>query len=393
MKQTNILWLHPHFLNWMGGHTYLYEVMKRLVEKYNMNITLAADAFSKRALMKFKEVGVDTAVLSGRSTNNLLYWIFLPVFIKKNQQKINEINRNDNLVISSMFPMNVVAMRLGKKHIQLCYEPYSLFFDENYISGFPFYIKFFIRLASVFYSRLDVFATKEADKVLTLSLFNKRLINKFYGRSDSRVVYEGVDIDFFKPTQDARLKKKYRDTKILFHTTDFTKIKGTPSLIKCMPFVLKKYPETLLLISHTLKDKKKMKEMRALSKKLGVLKQVKFLGYLDYEKLPAYYSLADVLVQPSIGQSMNMAVKEAMACGTAVITSPEGKEQFKDKEAGYLVDPKNTGKLAERIIELLGDHRLREVMGKNGRQIVMQRFSWESVSRNFYKTIKEVLET
>lgn len=389
-KKTSILWLHPHFSNWMGGHKYILEVAKRLKKK-DLNIVIGSDIFSKEAKEKFLREGIETLMLSGKSTNNYSYWLKLPQFINRDVQILTGRKKDFDLIISSMFPMNVLGKRLGLPHIQLCYEPYAFFFDNNFVGGFPWFQRLMIKLAGFFFRSLDINATRSSDAVLTLSEYNKRWIKKCYGRGNSKVVYEGVALDFFKPTRNINIEKKHRGKFLLFHSTDFTSIKGTPHLIKVLKLVVKKVPNALLLITHTLSNKQGKENVIELARRLGVFKNIEFLGFVDYGLLPVYMSVSDVVVQPSIGQSMNLTVKEAMACGTPVVTSPEGREQYKDGEAGFLVDPRKHGKLAEKIIQLQMHPEIRERMGKRGREIIEEKFSWDAVADKFYENISKLL--
>ncbi len=97
-----------------------------------------------------------------------------------------------------------------------------------------------------------------------------------------------------------------------------------------------------------------------------------------------------MVVQPSIEQSMSLSIKEAMACETPVITSPEGREQTEDGEAGFLVDPRDTGRLAKKIVELIKNSFRAQKMGSRGRKVVFQKFSWDAVAERFWQAICEV---
>lgn len=388
-KHCKVLWLHPHFLNWMGGHRYIYEVIRRLDNRYGCEITLFTGAFSSFAERQFQGIGIKTGRFSGFSTNNPIYWLFLPFFLKKELNILKIEARNTDVIISSMFPMNVLATRLSQRTIQLCYEPYAFFHDPNFVAGFPLPKMLFIKLMARVYSSLDIGATKKADKILTLSRYNRDWIKKVYSRSDAIVVYEGVDTSFFKPKHKSVLERKYKNHNIIFHSTDFTAIKGTPYLIQALPEVIREIPDVRLLISHTLRDQRGKQEIVKLAQKLGVLKNIKLLGFLDLEELPYYYTLAKVAVQPSVGQSMSLSIKEVMACEVPIITSLEGKEQTKDGEAGFLVDSLDTRKLAKKIIELIKNPKRAKKMGKRGRQIVLKKFSWDAVAERFWKVICE----
>ena len=76
-----------------------------------------------------------------------------------------------------------------------------------------------------------------------------------------------------------------------------------------------------------------------------------------------------------------------MACELPIITTPNAGPPFKDKTAGFIVPIKNSGALAEKIKKLYLNKKLREKMGKQGREIV-KNLSWE----NYGKKMNDIYE-
>ena len=150
-----------------------------------------------------------------------------------------------------------------------------------------------------------------------------------------------------------------------------------------MPSIVSVFPETVLLISSTVHNSKEVNKYLQLAKKGGFNKNVQFLGRLDYRLLPAYYSIANVVVQPSIEQNMSLPVKEAMACETPVITLNEGWEQTPNGKAGFLVNTKKPVEITNAITKILADKRMALRMGREGRKIVLNKFTWDSVANMF----------
>ena len=368
----------------MGGHEYVYEVTSRLSKDFE--VIVVADAFSAVAIKKFKSIKVKTIVLSGLSTYNPVYWILLPIFVVKDCLKLRQIYRSGDILISSMFPMNFVAMLTSKKFIQLCYEPFAFFYDSNFVRGFPILQRIFIYITKFLYSWIDILATKKAQIVMTLSNYNRGLIQNIYKR-DSIVVYEGVDTRFFRQKLNKVIENKYRGFKTIFHSTDFTNIKGTEFIFRSMPFIKQSIPNVKLLISSTIQNSHQKADLIDYATSKNFENSIEFLGFLPYEVLPSYLSMVDVVVQPSIGQSMNLCVKEAMSCSTPAITSLEGKEQFSDGEAGFLVDPRDSKKLARQTVILLKDKALARKMGAKGVKIVKEKFNWQLVYKKIYNQI------
>ena len=372
-----ILWLHSHFVNWMGGHQYIYEVTKRLARKHH--VTVAASIFSASALQKFRLARITTQTVGTTSTYSAWYWLLLPFFLDKEAKTISCSGKFD-IVITSYFPAHLWANKLNLPFVQICYEPLAFFHDQQFLTGYSTAVRFFFRFMKILYHNWDRQALLNARQVLTLSKYNAKWISHVYKRKDVEVIYEGVDTDFFKPVVHNNLENKYRENKIIFHSTDFTPTKGTDLLLKAMPQLLKKHLQAKLLISSTVTHNKNLNELARYIQENKLDRFVQFLGRVPFADLPKYYSLADVVVQPSRQQSMSLSVKEAMACQTPVITSPEGKEQFTDGTAGYLVDPVNSQELSDKILYILNHKDEAREMGQRGRQIILKKFSWEKVA-------------
>jgi len=382
-----IAWLHSHFLNWMGGHKYIFEVTKRLAKEHEI-IVLTSIA-SKYAQVQFDSINIPLKTLNCCSTNDPLYWLFLPAMVKKEVENLKRICNTD-VVIASYFPANLWAMELKKPYLQICYEPLAFFYDHRFLQEYSLPVRVFLKIMKLLYQNWDKEALLTAKKVITLSEYNRNWIVDCYGRDDIVVNYEGVDINFFKPRRNNHLDKKYKGLKIIFHSTDFTPIKGTDILIRTLPLVLGKVPNLRVLISSTLSNQSEKGKMIKLAKKLDIESYFEFLGFIDYALLPSYYSLADIVVQPSRGQSMSLTVKEAMACETPIITCVEGREQTKDGDAGFLVDINDRQTLANRIIKILSNNKLSKNLGKRGREIINDKFTWDHVSLIIEENLKQL---
>ena len=102
-------------------------------------------------------------------------------------------------------------------------------------------------------------------------------------------------------------------------------------------------------------------------------------GYVSPNDLPAYYSLIDVFVHPSLHDGMPNAILEGMACERAVIATPAGgtKDIVEDGKNGMLVNVNDADALAEKILALLDDREKRESLGKSAREFVMNNFKPE----------------
>ena len=110
---------------------------------------------------------------------------------------------------------------------------------------------------------------------------------------------------------------------------------------------------------------------------LSLEQDVIFLGYVAEEHLPALYSLADLLVFPSLYEGFGLPPLEAMACGTPVITSDSSSLPEVVGKAGLMVPARDADALAEAIATVLADSVLREDLVKQGLSWAAQ-FTWRA---------------
>ncbi|MBM4429053.1 MAG: glycosyltransferase family 4 protein [Chloroflexi bacterium] len=122
---------------------------------------------------------------------------------------------------------------------------------------------------------------------------------------------------------------------------------------------------------------------------LGLQQQVRFLGYVPQEDLPALLSAAQLFVLPSLYEGFGLPVLEAMACGVPVICSNVSSLPEVAGNAAILVNPLDTTELVQRLGLLLDDGHLRQDMSQRGLRQV-QRFSWEKCAREILQLLEAV---
>lgn len=114
-----------------------------------------------------------------------------------------------------------------------------------------------------------------------------------------------------------------------------------------------------------------------LVRELGLEDRIHFLGWVeDAEHL---LMALDVFVSASETESFGLAIAEAMAAETSVVsTSTEGaREVVEANQSGMLVPVGDVAQMAEAIVGLLLDVDKREAFGRRGLEVVEQNFSLE----------------
>jgi len=134
----------------------------------------------------------------------------------------------------------------------------------------------------------------------------------------------------------------------------------------------------LILVGPT--DRRYTPQLLALAAALGVENSVKCLDYVSYDQLRQYYQQAIALVFPSLWEGFGFPVLEAMACGTAVITSNCSSLPEVAGDATLLVDPTDIQALARAMAQLWQDAALRETLQHRG-LARSQQFSWQKTGQ------------
>jgi len=386
--KKKVYWLHSHFLFSTGGTRFVFEVVSYLKKQYE--ITIVVERTSDEWRKKYKKLGINIVEISPLSSNNLLYWLFFPYFLLQNFLKLKKIISRKDIIVSSMFPMNFLSIPLSRKTINYCFEPFAFFYDKDLQKSFPLFSKILLQLLSFFFSPFDKWGTLHSQKLLAINPSVGKLIEKTYKRKPDAYTYLGVDTDFFSP-KIAPINPKKNKPVILFHSTDYSPLKGTDYLIKALRF-LKNY-DFYLLISETLANITQKKHLEKLINKYKLSKKIRFLGHLPYKKLPKYYTYADIYCFTGNPEAMgasaaSLSVLEASASELSVIRSIGNKDEVIAGKTGLLVDPRDSRELAIALKKLIKNKTLRRNMGKNGRQHILKNYTWPKVA----KTVSEEIE-
>jgi glycosyltransferase involved in cell wall biosynthesis len=99
---------------------------------------------------------------------------------------------------------------------------------------------------------------------------------------------------------------------------------------------------------------------------LDLKDKVKHLGYIDYEDLPYLYKMSQMLVMPSLFESVSIPIYEAFALGVPVCSSNVVALPEQVGDAGLLFDPKNEYDIAEKILMYLDNKDLMHKMAMKG---------------------------
>ena len=125
---------------------------------------------------------------------------------------------------------------------------------------------------------------------------------------------------------------------------------------------------------------------------LGLEDHVLLPGYVPHEDLLAFYNLAQAVVFPSFYESFGLISLEAMACGCPVVVSRTGGAPEAAGDAGCYVDPADEVSIADAILCILTDAKLRQELVEKGFRNA-KRFSWEKAARETLDVFRSVAQS
>ncbi|MDI6644161.1 MAG: glycosyltransferase family 4 protein [Methanobacteriaceae archaeon] len=122
-------------------------------------------------------------------------------------------------------------------------------------------------------------------------------------------------------------------------------------------------------------------------------KNINLLGHVEGDSLIKLYQNAKMLIFPSHYEGLPTVLLESMACGLPVITSniPAHKDLIKDNQNGLLTEKGNPKDIAKKINILINDNDLREKLGKNARQTIEKKFTWNIIGKKYEEIYKEIV--
>jgi glycosyltransferase involved in cell wall biosynthesis len=246
---------------------------------------------------------------------------------------------------------------------------------------------------------IEIFTRKVLKNADLITCDGLNLVNEMISMgADSNtieLVLFGVDIQKFNPAaRNENIRKELAGTNsnIVISVRNLNPVYNVETLIKAIPLVLKKNPNTTFVICSTGSEEGKLKEM---TKSLNIENNVNFVGVVQNDKLPAILASSDVYVSTSLSDGgLATSTAEAMASGIPVVVTDFGLngEWVKENENGFLFNLRDSKKLAERIDFLLENEACRNKFGKNGRKLIAEKLTYHVEMEKMEKLYLRLIE-
>lgn len=248
-------------------------------------------------------------------------------------------------------------------------------------------------LKPILHECVDSWIRTRFNKVIAVSESMKdRLIEQGCRKERIELIYNGIDLKKFVPTDCGTLRKELNireSTKIIGSVGRLSAEKGFGYLLEAAVLILTSYPECVFIL---VGDGPQKSELVTHAEKLGIKDKIIFAGFR--KDIAPFLSLIDVFVFSSLWEGFGLALIEAMALGKPVVATKVGivPEIIKDGINGFLVEKKSPPALSKAIIRLLSDKGLSTAMGEAARTTVKGMFTEQAMVGKYEKIYKEILK-
>ena len=182
---------------------------------------------------------------------------------------------------------------------------------------------------------------------------------------------------------------------LLLTVGNVTERKGQEVVIRSLPQVLAQCPKTHYLMAGLPTLQSRLTE---LARGLGVLDHVHFLGRLSQDQLRRHLNACDVFVMTSRFtrdgdcEGFGIAVVEAALCGKpAVVTGNSGlAEAIVEGQTGFTATENDPGSVADALLRLLRDPRLRSQMGNAAQKRAIEEQTWRGRALEYDRVLRQL---
>ncbi len=202
----------------------------------------------------------------------------------------------------------------------------------------------------------------------------------------------GVDSETFHPKRrDPALVDRFRagnpKRAILFFPHRLSEEKGVRNLLAAYELLTRRMdPVPALVFAGTGPDRK------LVERAVATHEHVHFVGYLDSRELLAkHFASSDICPSLSKFETFGLSTAEAMASSLAIVAADQGcaKELVEDSGAGLTVPYNDSRALADAIVQLVSEDRLRE-RGEAGRAFAQQ-LTWDATFERELRFYREII--
>jgi len=227
-----------------------------------------------------------------------------------------------------------------------------------------------------------------AEKIVANSHFTKeKLLDLNVSLSKIIVIFPRIDVGKFQNDLDpGDMIKKYnlQGKKVILSINRLVERKGNDIVIRAMKNIKEQIPNAVYVVVGGGPYEQKLKDI---VDENNLHEDIIFTGRIENEEILKFYKLCDVFVMISREikekgdvEGFGIVFVEANSCGKAVIGGDSGgiKDAIIDGETGFLVDPLDEDKVANKIANILSNSELADKLGRQGKERALKELDWRT---------------
>lgn len=217
--------------------------------------------------------------------------------------------------------------------------------------------------------------------------------NMGYCMQKAKVIYNGIDTQYFTPQDSSHLKKTLdilQDSFVFGISARMDKVKDYPLLAKGAREILPKYPKVIFIAIGKINPEILQECQNILGE---YQKRFLFLGI--QKEVEQFYSLFDCIISTSYTESFSNSIAEAMACECIPLVSDAGESKVIanfGQSYSYIFPPKDLQSFCaglESVLNLEKDKL--QIAKKNARLHILNNFSVEKMVKDTLEVLKKCL--
>lgn len=249
-----------------------------------------------------------------------------------------------------------------------------------------------LHLANLAYEKIQLQALKFLDRWTDRTIAVSRpvfdfLVKQGFRKSKIVIIPNGVNEEFLSVKL---LKKPPEVPPIIGTAASLNEIKNYRNIILSIAKIKKQRPDLNFryqIIGEGPQEQrlKKLVEAKKLDNTIHFAGRVKSVA----ERMQHF----SIYLNASKSETFGLAVAEAMAMGLPVVVSDIPALRYVvGKDAGIYIDPQNSDKISGALIKLLDNSKLREELGKTGKQRIIEEFREEKMIDRISTLYQDILK-
>ncbi len=216
----------------------------------------------------------------------------------------------------------------------------------------------------------EKFGTKYANKVIVISNVIKNILKDKYGRTDTKLIYNGVNIPQKSIDTDYLDTLGIKKDNYIIGVGRFVEEKGFHDLVEA--YKVLNTDVKLVLVGDADHESEYSVRLKTMARNHAVV----LTGFIKGEQLNQIFSHAKLFVMPSYHEGLPIALLEAMSYNLDILVSdiPANLEVDLDRDDYFSV-----GNIADLKIKL--DIKLNNNTDRNFTELILKKYNWDSISK------------